>query len=881
MIFVDLIKDSKGSLPNITLARHDWTDWVAWNADASTIPNEARFFRDYPESNRDWYEEPISDSGSVKEMDWGNSPDWYWWFRHWRGFIPCRHPVDPSPADPWWIRLEEPIPYHASSDNQRFTIPRNAARTMQNDFGRADNLVFQISKVHPFQDFQDGKPPSFSIFQITDSPYDSLPALQRAGASAKRAVLDRVGWLRWWRAISDLSDLSDKLSQPLFEHFLRLTDPMYKSRGYIFNLTRDWSEINVGLLLDEAIPTYYVWGFEERSEPHLSKFHPKVIALDETDGRIVIEDMEEDEDTQQAAEMTRLYDDYLQPRSFDHPSEDLSFKTDATFYIIDFIGWKRRLLPDSIDSSAYATRFRFAVKQEEGEEKPTVTFWRWSKKNISLQDRADITWTRNLDFSSESTLRELYKFQHAPGHGEAYDLETGESLTGSSDSPPDTPCPFNDESTSSPESSDEERDQQRSNDGAPGTVNVLPIDDDSPPTAPPALLNHIQLDSIPSSCYTDSISSITTVTSWRNIGRRVEEDEGIPSPLPMPCNRERSRSPRPTLAGHISPYHQPVALFKRNLRELGSKLTYHSQTPSSINPGEWNRRLLTDGVFILPDPRGEVRLRYFANCNHNVRRVEDVIRIALDHKISFRIALPEASLIDYKPAQLTRSERIALDSLYNQDYVEPPLEYLNLESFFVTYASRMTQFMGRPHAPSLVGIGGACCWLAINWGGPEMITRYMNGPSIQTMILRRGASDIKHKQPLGLYWDDVSAQDMALIFGNIPNAVDRRLDLWVYPPPHMLEKFCDHWSGEWNPTLDSIFNYISEAYISRPARMEPMGQRAWKSWLRSYNRGDWKPVHVLQDQDVTNILKGIALAGLPLTWDQKPLTDIHCPEMVD
>ncbi|KDR65124.1 hypothetical protein GALMADRAFT_148969 [Galerina marginata CBS 339.88] len=60
MIYTELIKDSRGNLPNVSVARHDWTDWVAWNADASTIPTEARFICDYPKSNRDWYEEPTT-----------------------------------------------------------------------------------------------------------------------------------------------------------------------------------------------------------------------------------------------------------------------------------------------------------------------------------------------------------------------------------------------------------------------------------------------------------------------------------------------------------------------------------------------------------------------------------------------------------------------------------------------------------------------------------------------------------------------------------------------------------------------------------------------------------------------------------------------------
>jgi len=49
------------------------------------------------------------------------------------------------------------------------------------------------------------RPPPCNVPSLLDDTYDSARDLQIAAAKVERAMLDREGWLRWWKAaIPDL-----------------------------------------------------------------------------------------------------------------------------------------------------------------------------------------------------------------------------------------------------------------------------------------------------------------------------------------------------------------------------------------------------------------------------------------------------------------------------------------------------------------------------------------------------------------------------------------------------------------------------------------------------------------------------------------------------
>lgn len=395
--------------------------------------------------------------------------------------------------------------------------------------------------------------------------------------------------------------------------------------------------------------------------------------------------------------------------------------------------------------------------------------------------------------------------------------------------------------------------------------------------------------------------SIANITSWRNAARADtstaqgnadnrsaagtsrREGESTNHRTDRRGNRQRSASPTRFIAVRTPfPRDQPIALFRNNLRKIAHCITYHQRLYPITRYLDWNPLLLEKGVLILPDPRAEVRMCYFANCiNCDIRHVSTLLSLAIEHRFSFRIAVRKSDVKLFTPRRISQTTRVMGSSLYSADYRESTLTFTTATSFFATYTGRIADLLNRPNGPAFIGLGGPCSWLAHRWGGDKILKRFMTGPSIQTTVFEKGASDIRLSNPQGLVWDDVSGQDIELLFGYVPHATDRRHDRWLYPPPHIIEQYCVNWSGEWNWVMETIFCYITDKLMEIPCAWEPKCKGSWKTWLRTYNRGRYKPAHTLTQEYVDDIINGFRLARLPPSWNQQSLSSIHIPESSD
>lgn len=250
---------------------------------------------------------------------------------------------------------------------------------------------------------------------------------------------------------------------------------------------------------------------------------------------------------------------------------------------------------------------------------------------------------------------------------------------------------------------------------------------------------------------------------------------------------------------------------------------------------------------------------------------------------SVYVAIRQADIRYFMPPTLSLAQRLRGGNLYSANFEEPPLEMHEPTVFSTIYIARVTELLSRPHAIAFIGMGGPFSWLAQRWGGEELVARFMDGPSTQTTVFCQGASDISLPNPLGLVWDSVSAADMDLLFGYVPPVKEdgRSCPRWLYPPIHILEEACDNWTGEWNWVMEKIFTFITNKLLEVPCPIKPRSSGAWKDWLRTYNQGIYKPKYTLTQQHVDDIFKGIALARLPASWNQRPLSSIYIPEEED
>jgi hypothetical protein len=202
----------------------------------------------------------------------------------------------------------------------------SGAVNCKRDFFTMDELVTSVSTLHP-HNITNSLPPSFDIGPIDDI-YGTSDTLQAFGASIKRAVLDRLGWLRWWKAAILYPE--SEIPGTLYDQVRHLTDKDYESRGYLVDIHQTWRQVNLAFWVHHQIPIYYLWGAEERLDERYSKLNPKLIAADTgTDGnKIVINYIPIDDGWLRAAASTWKYDDFMQ-RETPCPSK-ITYPTKAT-----------------------------------------------------------------------------------------------------------------------------------------------------------------------------------------------------------------------------------------------------------------------------------------------------------------------------------------------------------------------------------------------------------------------------------------------------------------------------------------------------------------------------------------------------------------------
>jgi len=217
---------------------------------------------------------------------------------------------------------------------------------------------------------------------------------------------------------------------------------------------------------------------------------------------------------------------------------------------------------------------------------------------------------------------------------------------------------------------------------------------------------------------------------------------------------------------------------------------------------------------------------------------------------------------------------------YSTDYQEPPLVYHSPAAFMALYSGRMADLLTRPHARAFIGLGGACSWVAHRWAGDTIFDDFMSGPSAQTTTYFRGANDATFSKCVGIHWDQVSAQEIDLLFGYLPH-LDPAQNRWLYPPPHILESCCDHWAGEWTSQLDSIFRFITDKALLNPPEIEPKTRSQWKKFLRNYNRGPLAAENRMTSEHAEEVLAKLKQARLRPTWNLLPLATIYVPEQSD
>lgn len=842
--------DDNGEAPEVSIFNHDWTDWIGLNADTMKVPPEARNWKDFTDS--DWDRMDVTPSGKYVDLEWTTHPNWYHHDTHWRGFGPTQATPVPSVRSPWYLDMDTPIAYCAAEDGFSFADLQRGSVT--NDLVFLDGCLAEVSASKQFVE-NSPIPPPYDRGRLS-MVFDSVIALQWEGAAAKRAAWDRLAFLAWWTAACD--NWAEGLDVVMVQQVESIVSRGREPRGFLFDVLTDWHEMNIPFLLARRIPFYYTFPLEARLDERFCRLNPKILAsyTGPEGDRVIIHDIDYDDTLEVAEAATHHYDDFFQPL---HPvvvNDHMSYESDLSFFIIDFEGWGCRPVISDRECRCFLACFHFTVIGGiDGS--PQVIFWRFRPKLPLAQQRQHLLWNQWTD--DPILVRELFKGSLAPTPsrrfhselGTLLDTNQGRQTLSSRNHPSSTSVPLPLASRLS---------------AARGMI--LP-NDDTPNTGTPSLLARMSQQGPPHKKIL--VRQVHRLES-------SESDSGSTSRSQSSQSRQRSQSPR-RRHGRQPP--NPVEAFKLALSDAVARFTWKEDPEKLALLTEPDRKadsVFQHAFFHIPDWRSQVRMRYYASCCPEISDIRQVVHAAVVHRLEFALAIRISDVRLFLPEVVSGLDRMGIKALYQPGFTEPSLSYTKGTPalFANAYLAKINDILRRLHARAFIGMGGPYSWIAERFGGPTLVRAFLSGPSIQVTRHLLGKSDSHEENPIGLQWDQVSAQEGSFLFGFVPSQDPTSPERYLFPPPHYLRELCDHWTGDWTEIMDKIFARIADD-VER-GKAEPRERGWWSSHLRNYNRLPKPTIPKFSDADVEDAKRVLWRAGLPRTWDRMLVKSIAVPE---
>ena len=834
--------DRNERAPEVSLFNDDWADWIGLNADTTKVPPEARSWKDL--ATIDWDEVEVTPSGKYVELEWTSQPDWYRHDVHWRGYGPTRVATIPSVESPWYLDMDTPVAYSAVEGGYSFAEQQRGNVT--NDLIFLDGCLKEVVATKQFVD-NSPVPPPYDRERLFTT-FRSVIALQKEGAAAKRAAWDRLAFLTWWTAAC--SSWADGVDEVTAERVEVIVSRGRSPRGFLFDLLTDWHEMNVPFLLEHSIPFYYTFSLEARLNERFCRLNPKIIAsYAGPDGdEVIMHDIDYEDGLEAIEKATHHYDDFFQSLNPETMNDHMSYESDSSFFIIDFEGWGRRPVTSDWACRCFSAFFHFTVVGNV-DGPPQVIFWRFRPKLSLEQQREHFLWNRWTD--DPVLIREWFKGVYTPTSSRHFHSELGTLMLGQ-----DASDKFQPVSASSP----------------PSLVHRM-----STANSPP---NKASENDTPSllACMSHQDPSFRKIPVRQVSRLDSSSDSRNTSRSHSSQSRQRSRSPRPSSSRRLV---DPAESFRLALSDAIARFTW-KEKPEKIalltDPDRRKDLVFQHAFLCIPNWKSQIRMRYYASCRPGISNIRQVTDIAIVHRLEFALAIRVSDMNLFAPDEISGLDRIGIKALYQPGFTEPSFSYTKGTPavFANTYLAKINDILRRPHARAFIGMGGAYSWIAERFGGPSIVRAFLLGPSIQVTRHLLGRSDSHEERPIGLQWDQASAQEASFLFGFVPSQDSTSPERYLFPPPHYLRELCDHWTGDWNEVMDKIFSRIADD-IER-GKAEPRERSWWSSHLRNYNRLP-KPINPkFTDTDVENARRIIWRTSFPRTWDRMLLKSIVIPE---
>lgn len=839
--------------------------WVGLNCSLDSIPAQAMALKDQIERGKNAQTGPTGvflDLDPAIEMDWDdlNFP--------WRFHIPVGSM--PAVETPWEHQMYQTSPW-VMRDNE-YQLTEDFKDKAANDLQEAWLAVAELSSKDPVPPMTPC-PSEFSIFQLEFSS-PSLADIQIIGAEAKRAALDYKGFLNW--VTSAFEGWEEGSSEETLNYIAGLDLGSRKVRGGLIDLARDWRHINLEQWVRRGVPIAYPWTISCEEE-RFRRLSPRVLkeywrAVDAAGGRqLSVYQIPALADQRVALER---FDSFLQEKNDNYVPAEAPFQLDSrwSFAIIDFEGWKRRAGIPFSTAKRYANQFHHDLFSIGDGVSSMVVFWRWRPKFLP-DDLEAATLEEDL-FS----IRERYCGTHAPLPGQIFDRESGMEIRAPFEGPDALERLTKELKDGIMHHRRPLLERMQSPDRNPASRSVE--DQHHPPRGRKAgrgksknrrggptvwELNRIHQgpsteSRLGRSTDNNSYQGASSGRSGSSVYKTSSERSASPSTRSLLSYEDREKV--------RERYLQSVAAF-------GERLTYQGSLYFMPIGAKWGEEVLKRGHLIIGDLDVQVRLRYWAACTKGILNLKHLLDRAVQHGLKFHIGIRHADKGYFRPIRVSQTDKLLTYRLYQPGYRDDPIvEGQGGKSFRDYYLGRLGDITRRPHARAMIGEGGPMRWIAIKYGGDDLVEAFMSGPSIQVTVHNRGHTASDGDDASQLQWDEMSPYEEDIIFGHLA-AAGGQPERWLWPTEELLDRYCLHWSGEWNLGVDRLFG-ILDGELQRGTQ-KLRCRKEWMEFLRKGHRGENEPDDVLEQKDFEEVRDKLA-AAFPVNWHNKRLSDIVLPE---
>ena len=234
MTHPDLYLNSEAQVLDITSKDLNLYWWIGLGGEATRIQSASIY---YKKPSIDLLSQSFSPViGQFNKLNWACDVDWFNEDSSWRGWIPV-YANDP-PLAPWFMKMDKPMAT-IKKDGALLFNPSGAVNC-KHDFFTVDELVKLVSNLHP-QHVINTTPPAFDIGPINDM-YKTTETLKFFGTLLKHAILNRLGWLQWWKAA--MPHINSEIPRTLYQQVLWMTNRNYELWGYIMDIHQTWQQAN-------------------------------------------------------------------------------------------------------------------------------------------------------------------------------------------------------------------------------------------------------------------------------------------------------------------------------------------------------------------------------------------------------------------------------------------------------------------------------------------------------------------------------------------------------------------------------------------------------------------------------------------------------------